>query len=272
MTGISLVNEEPGYVGLAIRDIRRGLADWRLWTFLGQHDIRQRYRRSTLGPIWVALSVAVNVACIGLIWGTLFGLNAREFVPYLCLGTLVWNLVLGLVADGCQSFISAGGYITQTNRPLSTYMFWVVWRNLLVAMHTLIVYAGVVVIFQVWPNQNTLWVFPGLVVLLAATTWPVLLLGMISARFRDIPQIVQSIFTIMFFVTPVLWKAEQLGERAYIAHWNPLAHVIDLVRAPLLGQPLELFSWAMAIATAVVGWTVTFAVFARYRARISYWL
>jgi ABC-type polysaccharide/polyol phosphate export permease len=272
MAGIDFAAEQPGRLRLALQDIGRGLADWRLWSFLGQHDIHQRYRRSTLGPLWVALSVAVNVACIGLIWGTLFGLNAREFVPYLCLGTLVWNLVLGLANDGCQSFIAAQGYITQTNRPVSTYMFWVIWRNLLVAMHTLVVYVGVVLVFQLWPNENTLWVVPGLIVMLAASTWPVLLLGMISARFRDIPQIIQSIFTILFFVTPVLWKADQLGQRAYIAHWNPLAHVIDLVRAPLLGQPLTGFTWAMAIATAVLGWAFTLAVFARYRARISYWL
>lgn len=272
MSGIGSADDPLGRLGLAVRDIQRGLADWRLWTFLGKHDIHQRYRRSTLGPLWVALSVAVTVASIGFVWGALFGLNAREFVPYLCLGTLVWNLVLGLANDGCQSFIAAQSYITHTNRPVSTYAFWVIWRNLLVAAHTLVVYVGVVVVFQLWPNENTLWVLPGFVVMLAATTWVVLLLGLVSARFRDIPQIIQSMLTVLFFVTPVIWKADQLGERVWLAHWNPLAHVIDLVRAPLLGQPLAGFTWAMAIATAVVGWSVTFVLFARYRGRISYWL
>jgi ABC-type polysaccharide/polyol phosphate export permease len=276
MAGVGGVGAPSGPWARAFQDLRAGLADWRLWSFLGGHDIRQRYRRSTLGPLWVALSMAVNIACIGLIWSTLFRLNPREFVPYLCLGTMIWNFIVGLGTDGCQSFIGAGGYITQTNRPISTYMFWVIWRNLLVASHTFVVYLAVAVVFQIWPNRNTLWVVPGLLVLLLASTWPVMLLGMISARFRDIPQIIQSIFTVLFFVTPVLWKAEQLGERAYIAHWNPLTHVIDLVRAPLLGLPLSGFAWAMAIGTALLGWTftvvVTVVVFARYRARISYWL
>jgi ABC-2 type transport system permease protein/lipopolysaccharide transport system permease protein len=272
MAGAGSIGAPGGSWTRAFQDLRAGFADWRLWRFLGEHDIRQRYRRSTLGPLWVALSMGINVTCIGLIWSTLFRLNPADFVPYVCLGTIIWNLIVGLGTDGCQAFISAGGYITQTNRPISTYMFWVIWRNLLVASHTFTVYLVVAVVFRIWPHWNTLWIVPGLLVLLAATTWPVLLLGMISARFRDMPQTIQSIFSVLFFVTPVLWQADQLGERAYIAHWNPLAHVIDLVRAPLLGQPLSGFSWAMAIGTAIVGWSFTLAVFARYRSRISYWL
>ncbi|MFQ5514332.1 MAG: ABC transporter permease [Myxococcota bacterium] len=273
MTEILLSGSEEAPLSRALRDLRSGLTDWKLWGFLGWHDIRQRYRRSTLGPLWVALSMAVNVAAIGLIWGTLFGLDARGFVPYLCLGMLTWNLILGIINDGCQTFIGqASGFITHINRPLSTYVFWVIWRNLLIALHTFIVYVGVAIVFGIVPNQNTLMILLSLPLLIFAIAWAALFFGLISARFRDIPQIVQSILTVAFFVTPVLWKVEQLGARAYLAAWNPMTHLMELVRAPLLGDPIFAVTWAAALATGVAGWAVTLLIFTRCRARLPYWL
>jgi ABC-type polysaccharide/polyol phosphate export permease len=259
-------------LALALRDLRQGLADWRVWTFMAQHEIRQRYRRSTLGPLWLTLGLAVNVIAISSIWSHLFVLKARDFVPHLTLGMMVWNLIVGMTVEGCHSFNAACGYITQTNRPLSTYAFQTIWRNYLIAAHNFIVYLGVAVVFQLTPNQNTLWLFPGLLLVIAATSWQPLLLGVLSARFRDIPLIIQNVVSVALFLTPVLWHADQLGDRAYLAMLNPLTHIIELVRAPLMGMPVSAQTWAAAAGTGAIGWTATLLVFARKRARIPYWL
>jgi homopolymeric O-antigen transport system permease protein len=255
-----------------IEDLRAGFADWKLWGYLGWHDIRQRYRRSKLGPFWLTLSMGVHIGAIGVIWSSLFGLSARDFVPYLCAGTVVWNLILGCVTEGCGTFIVATHFISQINRPVSVYAFWVIWRNFLVFIHTLAVYVAVVLIFRLWPNANTLQVFIGFPILLLAVSWPPLLLGLVTARFRDIQQLVQSLMTMVFFVTPIIWRLDQLHDRAYLATLNPLTHLIEIVRAPLLGHPIPAHSLAAALATVAVGWVVTLALFARYRGRIAYWL
>jgi ABC-2 type transport system permease protein/lipopolysaccharide transport system permease protein len=257
---------------LALRDLGRGLADWRVWTFMAQHEIRQRYRRSTLGPLWLTLGLAIHVIAISTIWSHLMSLTAREFVPYLTIGLMIWNLIVGTVVEGCHSFTAACGYITQTNRPLSAYAFQTLFRNLLIAAHNLIVYVAAALVFQLAPNQHTLWVVPGVVAMILAMSWAPFLLGVLSARFRDIPLIVQSVMTVVFFLTPVLWHAEQLGERAFFASMNPLAHLIEVVRAPLLGKPLAAQNWIVTLATAGLGWSLTLLVFARNRARIPYWL
>jgi ABC-2 type transport system permease protein/lipopolysaccharide transport system permease protein len=264
LTGVQLTR--------GLEDLRAGFADWRLWGYLGWHDIRQRYRRSKLGPFWVTASMALHVGAIGLVWSSLFGMSARDFVPYLCAGTVVWNLILGNVTEGCGTFITASHFISQINRPISVYAFWVVWRNLLIFVHTLAVYVVVVLIFGLWPNVNTFQVLIGFPVLLLAVSWPPLLLGLVTARFRDIQQLVQSLMTMVFFVTPIIWRLDQLHNRAYLATLNPLTHLIEIVRAPLLGQPIPLSSLAAALVTVALGWLLTVAVFSRYRARIAYWL
>jgi len=255
-----------------LQDLHAGFADWRLWGYLGWHDIRQRYRRSKLGPFWLTASMGIHVAAIGLVWSSLFGLSARDFLPYLCAGTVVWNLILGNVTEGCGTFVVASNYISQINRPVSVYAFWVIWRNLLVFVHTLAVYVAVALIFRLWPNLNTLQVLIGFPVLLLAVSWPPLLLGLITARFRDIQQLVQSLMTMVFFVTPIIWRLDQLRDRAYLATLNPLTHLIEIVRAPLLGHPIPGLSLAASVATLLIGWFVTLGLFSRYRGRIAYWL
>jgi lipopolysaccharide transport system permease protein len=78
---------------------------------------------------------------------------------------------------------------------------------------------------------------------------------------------------IAFFVTPIMWKPEQLtGERQFIVDGNPFATFIDLTRTPLLGGTIREGLWLQAILVTLIAMGVAFAVFAKFRARISYWL
>ena len=102
--------------------------------------------------------------------------------------------------------------------------------------------------------------------------WLSLLLGLLSARYRDIPQIITSLAQLLFFITPIFWRPEMLSTNRWIADWNPIFHLIELVRAPLLGNPVPATSWLVALAVTLSGWLFALAFFARYRARIAYWL
>jgi ABC-type polysaccharide/polyol phosphate export permease len=256
----------------ALADVHSALVTWRFWSFLAHQEIRARYRRSTLGPLWLTLSMAVQIGAMGVVWGTLFNLDARSFIPYLTLGILVWGFIVGVIGEGAQCFVSAAGYITQTKRPMSTYAFQLVCRNLLITAHTLVVYVGVALVFQITPSFTMLLAIPGVALFVLGVAWTPLLLGPLGARFRDIPQVTQSVLMIVFFVTPVMWRADMLGQRAYIATLNPLTHLIAIVRQPLLGQAPPIESWAVAAVTGIIGWTVTILLFSRIRSRIPYWL
>jgi ABC-2 type transport system permease protein/lipopolysaccharide transport system permease protein len=94
---------------------------------------------------------------------------------------------------------------------------------------------------------------------------------MVSARFRDIPQAITSSMQIVFFVTPILWKPELLSDRR-VVDFNPLFHLIEVARAPLLGHVPPLNSWLAVLLITSVNVVVSVAMFARYRSRISYWV
>lgn len=253
-------------------DWREGLARWELWGRIGWHDIRLRYRGSLIGPLWLSLSLAVTVTALGALYGSLFRLGAQEFVPYLCLGLLGWNLLSSLLNDGSQVFVAAAPVIKQIRLPYSTHVLRLVWRIVLVFAHNIVVYLGVMVIFKLWPGWAGLLVLPGLALVLFNGLWAVLLLGMVCARFRDVPPIVGSVLQLAFFASPILWHPDLLGGRAFWLYFNPFYALLELIRAPLLGEVPPTFSWVWGLGLAAVGGTVSFAAFARFRARLAYWV
>jgi ABC-2 type transport system permease protein/lipopolysaccharide transport system permease protein len=100
-----------------------------------------------------------------------------------------------------------------------------------------------------------------------------ILFGMVSARFRDVPPLVGNIIQILMFITPIFWFSSQLGPGAQpIITYNLMYHLVEVMRAPMLGTAPSLLSYGFTIAGAIIGWVVTFDLYARFRRRIPYWL
>ena len=57
-----------------------------------------------------------------------------------------------------------------------------------------------------------------------------------------------------------------------LLEFNPFFHLLELVRAPMLGQLPGLVSWLAVAGITLGGWLVTFVMFRRYRRRIAYWI
>ena len=253
-------------------DLREGALRWQLWSRLGWHDIRKRYRRSVLGPFWLTLSMAVMVASLGLIYGTLFRLDLEGYLPFLAVGLAIWTFIASFLNEGCISFIELEPLIKNVRIPMSLHILRALWRNLIIFGHNIVIFAVVALIFGIWPGAAGLLAVAGLALLLANAGWIMLLLGMICTRFRDVPPIIGSVIQLLFFVTPVMWKPELLGDRRYLMVLNPFYHLLEVIRAPLLGHVPGWESWVAGLLFAVAGWTFTFVCFTRFRKRIAYWL
>jgi lipopolysaccharide transport system permease protein len=99
-----------------------------------------------------------------------------------------------------------------------------------------------------------------------------LLLGAFCARFRDIQPIVNSITQIMFFMTPVIWKPEQLGSGVEKLPLNPLFDLLEIVRGPLLDTGVSGMTWLGALGYSAALCSVAWAFFIRARGRITFWI
>jgi len=256
----------------ALKDLWDGLLLYRLWGVLGWSDIRQQYKRSTFGPLWITLSMALFIVILGILYAYLFRRDLAVYMPHLTLGYILWTAISTFVESGTRSFIGADGIIKQLFAPLSVHAYRLAWVNLLTLAHHAVIFVGVAIYFSIAPSLKWLLVIPGLLLVTLTGVWVTLLLGMVSARFRDIPQLIGSVMRVMFFLTPVIWQADLVPHRAVFLTANPFYHYIELIRGPLLNKPIDPLHWQVAIAVTVIGWIVTIFVFRTFRARIAYWL
>lgn len=244
-----------------------------LWTMLAWRDVLQRYRRSALGPFWITFSMAAMVAALGIVYGTLFRMDIAEYLPFLAIGLVLWNLYNTLIGDGCATFVAATPYLRQVALPKSVFVCLTTWRTLLVFLHNAVIIVLVLVWFGVVPHWSAWWAVPlGLISTLVTGAALALALGLASARFRDLPQVVMSMMQVLFFVTPVMYRGDMLKTHQWVVLANPFHYYLDVVRRPLIGQPAsaEQFGIVLMITAACV--VVSMFFFARYRSRLNYWL
>ena len=262
----------PSRAALAWRDLVDGFERSWMWSALALQDIKLRYRGSVLGPFWLTISTLVMVAAMGFIYGRLFRIDTANYLPYLALGLIVWGTFSGIITEGCETFLREQSVIQQVPIPFSIHAYRNVCRNFIVLAHNLVIVPIGLVLFAIPVNWHSLEIIPGFLLLAINGFWISILLGLISARFRDVPPIVASFLQVLFFVTPIFWPVEMLGDWQAIATLNPLFAAIDVVRAPLLGVAPAENSWLVLSLMTVLGCGVTFAMFARFRTRIAYWI
>ena len=265
----------------AFGDLAAGWQQRRLWGHLGLQDVKQGYRRSVLGPLWITISMAATAVALGVLYSALFELPLEFFLPYVATGLIVWQFIAGCVNEGAQVFIRNEGLIKHLPSPLSVHVLRLVWYQLLLFAHNAAVYLVLAVLFlRDDVGATVLLAIPALGLLVLNGLWFVLFIGVVATRFRDIPPLTGSLVQLLFFMTPIVWVYEdfansadpRIAERARLAELNPFMHFVQIIRQPLLGQPIEARHWVVAGALTAVGWAVAMLAMRNYRARVSYWV
>src|SRR6201747_570786 len=248
-----------------------------LWLHLGWQDIKQRYRRSVLGPFWITIATGTTAVAMGGLYSKLFHLQLSVHLPYVTLGLIIWNLINASILEGADVFVANEGLIKQLPTPLSVHVYRLVWRPILPFGPKLIIFFIIAAIFpQPW-KWTDLSFIPALALIALNCVWVALCFGILATRYRDISPLLFSLVQLLFYVTPIIWNDETLRQQgaggwAKIIVFNPLLHYVDIVRAPLLGADQELRHWVVVIVLTIVGWIVTAFAMRQYRARVPYWV
>lgn len=262
----------PGRLRLALADLAGGFTSWRLASALARLDLKNRYRGSVLGPFWVTLSTAAMLLGIGLLYGRLLNMPLTEYLPHLAVSLVVWGVISGTIGESCAAMTSAEGIIRQVRVPYTVHALRCAVRNAVMAVHNLPLIIVVFLIFGHVPGPGALLAIPGLLLLAVNAVAACFLLGMICARFRDIPQIVGSVVQLAFFVTPVIWKPELLGESRAWLILNPFYALLEVVRGPLLEGGAPASVWAAAVGVTALHAGLAFVFFVRFRGRLAFWV
>jgi ABC-2 type transport system permease protein len=264
----------------AFRDLDVGLRTSELWLHLGWQDIKQRYRRSVLGPLWITVATGVTAVAMGLLYGELFGMDIKVFLPYVALGFIFWNFIQSSILEGAEVFAKNEGLIKQIPAPVSVHVYRVVWRQLIIFAHNVVIIVLLFVIFPPPLHWSVFLVIPAIGLYVLNSVWVAIVFGILSTRFRDIGQLLTTVVQLVFFMTPIIWTTQSLGKtsggqessRLKLVELNPMYHYLDIARGPLLGQSVAFYHWAIVIGCTALGWVMALIVMRNYRARVAYWV
>ncbi len=242
---------------------------------LGWQDVRQAYRRSSIGPLWLTISMLVQITTMSLVFSLIFKISLNDYLPFLTVSMLVWSLISSSVADGCNALISAESLIKQMRMQSIVFTFRVIWKNLIQFAHNLVLLPIVFMLFSSHITPIMFLAIPGLILLVLNLIWLITLLSFACARFRDLGPIVNSLLTIAYFLTPIMWQPGSLGNTS-LAHLllglNPLYHLIQICRQPLVGLMPTQENWIAATVILVVGMTLTRMLYKKLSHRMAFWV
>lgn len=255
-----------------LQDITSGLARWRLWTTLAMNDIRMRYKKSWIGIGWVALSTGMFLAAKIFIFSNFSAKPLAFFAVYLAVGFMVWRFMSSVVMESTSVYFSAAGWMKSEPIPHSTYIFQLVCRNFITLTYSSIPVIITCIIFKTFTVQFAISFIPAVLALLLNALWAAMVLGVVCGRFRDLAHLIQTAMQIMFFLTPVIWVASDVGRLANFVKWNPFAHFLAIFRDPLLYSQYPVLSWQVVCGITVVGWMVAIFVHARFRKQVVFWV
>ena len=207
------------------------------WTHLAFSDLRSKWRRSFFGILWTLIQPLGMTLLLALVFSKIFKADMVEYAPYILSGMVMWEFVIGSAIGGSLSFVQAEAYIKQCQHPLAIYTLRTVLTNLIVLMlASLSLIAWVLVIMPQHFGWAWLAALSALPILLLVA-WPMAtLFAYIATRFRDLPHVLGLVFQAMWFVSPIYLEAKTFrgGELHGLVDYNPVYHLLEIVRAPLL--------------------------------------
>lgn len=240
---------------------------------LALNDTRSRFNRTILGPIWIVISNMALVVGITVVFGGIFNRPIREFVVYVAFGIATWNFTSGIITGSSNYLVNGKTLIFTYDMPWSVQVLRNVFSQMIVYFIQILI--GTVVSFialgmpSVWAPIMILGVFINFV----AGCGLALIVSTLGARFRDLTHALSSVMLFLFLFTPVFWAEDALGEtRAAMIQYNPLFHLLEVVRTPMLHGTVPWGSFAVATFVAIVCLISGIIVYTRNRATISLWI
>lgn len=234
------------------------------WTHLALSDLRSRWRRSFFGALWSVIQPLGMTLLLAIVFSKMFKSDIYAYAPYILSGIIVWECITACVTGGALSFVQADAYIRQCRNPLAIYTLRTVLTSLIVlamACSALLGWSAIVLPENFgWHWLAALSAFP----MLGLILWPLsTLLAYVGVRFRDVPHATGLIMQALWFISPVYFEVKMFrqGGLDVLVDYNPIYHLLQLFRAPLLDgkwPTMENYSFVLgsAVIVTLVAWLV----------------
>lgn len=252
---------------------------------LTARELKARYRGSALGFLWSLANPLLLLAVYSFVFGVLFqpargqGIGEGPYALFVVSGLFPWIWLSTSTLEGSMSLIANAGLIRKAVFPAELLPMVVVLSNL---VHLLL--ALPVILAALVAN----WLLGGvgggampvaflpLILLLQLPMISGLALGAaaLTVHFKDVRDLLANLFTLLFFLTPILYHLEFFGEELSFMRWvvrlNPFTPFTMAYQEVLFfGRVPSPVLWTQMVIVSLVFWGLGAALFDRLRETLA---
>jgi lipopolysaccharide transport system permease protein len=228
-------------------------------------DIKIKYKQSVMGLLWAILMPAIIVGAGMLIRVAMAKMSGTELSPdslaSITVKALPWAFFISAIRFATSSLTSNANLVTKINCPRIAFPVSAVLSALFDLGIAIIPLAAILAWCGVVPGYNLMWV--PLILALMVSLVSGLGIGLAAANlfFRDVKYLVEVVLTFAIFFTPVLYEADMLGEWRFWVLLNPIAPLLEGLRAAVVLNKSPDMGWLLysAVVSLLIfagGWSL----------------
>ena len=257
------------------RDLNGSLRKPEFWALSSWLDILVKARKSRLGVFWLMAPALVYVFGLGSFFAGMGGRPLGEFAAHVALGAMVFRTLMSTVMGSAGVFHSGASFIMDGRTRLTDYLL----QSIAKSFFDLCMYLPITLV--------ALWMFPAvalkglafapvaLAIIYINALWISVVFGLLGARFPDFGQLLNNISIFLFLLTPIIWYPDMMPAgslRGELMRANPFYHFIQIFRAPILVEPIELMTWWYVGISTVLGLVIATLLYRRYSRFVPLWI
>lgn len=246
----------------------------RHWFALGMADIKLKYKRSFLGPLWIVLGTAITIGLMAALWTTIFEMEWRKYLLYIVIGILFWQYISSIILQSSELFTQEFKLHIHSQPTAPIFLvFQFVARVTVMFLHNMAIIVFTFVVVGHMPTLTNLALFLfGFAILFINAACISVMNSFLCARMQDFALLIAAVMSPMMLLTPVIWSADMLGSRGAIANLNPFTHFLDIVRRPLMNDPYTDLTLVVVLGITAFNLIVATQTYRKYRDTLVFWL
>ena len=258
-------------INLNNSDFYNGFKKKHVWLNIAKTEIKFKFKRTKLGPLWITIGTAIFIVVLSIITGAFFADDLDVRVPYITTGLIIWSLIFSCINESSGVFSGRVGLIQNIPMEKSILIYVMLSKSVITFLFNFILYIICLIFFKINIGLNSLYFILGFLILVLSLFFLSSIISILTTRFRDLAPITSSILTVLFFLTPIWWNVEYFPDRAVFAKFNIFYHYLEITRRPLLGEFASLNSWIITLITLIILAVFASILLKRKKNKIAYW-
>ena len=229
---------------------------------LVQRDFMLRYKGSVLGVLWVLLVPLTHLLVLVFLFVRVVPLDIEAYPAFVFTALLPWTWFSSSLNSAGGLFVNNKDLLRRPNFPPLILIIVNTLSNLLLYLIVLPILFATIFLYGHSLSWNVFYLPLIIIVQAMLITGLSMLIATWNVFYRDVQQIVNVLVMLLFYITPVFYRAHAVDERyQFLFVINPIAVLVRMSREILFNSlPLEwgpfLYSIVVSSGIALLGYQV----------------